>query len=124
SAAGGPAPGGSRSERRCALVCSHKLVTGYSDTTPVTCQRYSAQGAQVGAPIVIDKGPFRVMGGGIVWWQCAYMVILPGVLIPPGETWPIDTTRIVRIQADGTLEEVPLPQTGAGVPGDAFKYFW
>jgi hypothetical protein len=106
-----------------ALVCSHKLQPGYSDTSPVTCQRYTAEGAEVGSPIVIDQGPFRVSGGGIVWWQCAYLVMLPGMTIPAGEEWPVDTSRAARILDDGTLESMPLPATGPDISG-AGAYFW
>ena len=105
-----------------ALVCGYHLQPGCSDTTPVTCQRYSAEGTPVGSPIPIDQGPFRVTGGGVFWWQCGYTVVLPGLKKDPSG-WPVDTSRIVRILDDGTLQEVPLPKLGPDITSDG-AYFW
>ena len=48
-----------------------------------------------------------------MWWQCAYWVILLAN----------DTSRIVRILDDGTVEDVPLPKVGPDVTGSG-AYFW
>ena len=105
-----------------ALVCGYNLQVGYSDTTPVTCQLYAGDGSVVGSPIVVDQGPFRVGGGGAFWWHCGYTVILPG-LKSGGTT--VDSTRIVRILDDGSVQDVPLPPLGPDIGSSSVgAYFW